>query len=50
MIALGRFLQGIAACGFSTVIVPKFSKVIIVYLLVYEISPVTLRGPLGGLT
>jgi len=40
-IALGRFVQGIASCGLSTVIVPKF---------IYETSPPSLRGPLGGLT
>ncbi|CDW82084.1 sugar transporter family protein [Stylonychia lemnae] len=51
LIAIGRFIQGIAACGFSTVIVPKFSKKINpIIIVVYETSPVSMRGPLGGLT
>lgn len=51
LITLGRFLQGVACCGFSTVVVPKFSKPYhLLSSLVYETAPVNLRGPLGGIT
>ena len=39
VIMIGRFFLGMAACGFSFVIVPKF---------IYETAPVSMRGILGS--
>ncbi len=48
-ITIGRFIYGMASGSFS-VLVPGFSKVFILTILVNELAPTELKGPFGALT